>query len=92
MWSKGSTVGKWALARWEVGREKPLPTTGWPRPTPTSNVGVIGHTHATDAVVGHRSHLARTPCAMPARTKSTALMVDRAWHVQPEKSQRPLHP
>lgn len=26
MWSKGSTVGKWqALARWEVGGEKPHP-------------------------------------------------------------------
>lgn len=83
-------VGTWlALARGEAGREQCYPrgppTTGRPRLTPTSNAGVVGHTHATDSVVGHCGHLARTPCAMPVGAKSTALKVDSARQEQPKE-------
>lgn len=70
---------RWALARWDKIPSRALPRTGWPRPTPTSNAGIVGHTYATDTVVGHGSHLAGTPCAMPAGDKSTALAGDRVW-------------
>ena len=67
--------------------------TGWPRPTPTSNAGVVGHTYAADTIVGHRRHLSRTPRAMPAGVKSTALAVDRAWRggLRSRRGHTPLH-
>lgn len=64
------------------------PTQGpSPRPTPTSDAGVVGYPHATDAVVGHRGHFARTPCTMPVRVKSAASEVGRARQAQPEEQQ-----
>lgn len=73
-----------------MDRENP-PTEGPPkaggrsRPTPTSDAGVVGYPHATDAVVGHRGHFARTPRTVPVRAKSVALVVDRARQAQPEE-------
>ena len=69
--------------------ERVVLKTGWPRPTPTSNAGIVGHAYTTDTIVGHRSHLSCTPCAMPAGVKSTALAVDRAWWGQPEEQEGP---
>lgn len=39
--------------------------------TPTSDTGIVGHAHTANTIVGHSSHFSRTPCAVPARVKST---------------------